>query len=38
MVVPWPTVLAIAIDPPHSSMLRFALARPRPEPAVLVEK
>ena len=27
-----------AIVPPHSSMLRFAFASPRPEPAVLVEK
>ena len=37
-VVPRPGALAIVIVPPHNSTLRFALARPRPEPAVFVEK
>ncbi len=36
--VPCPGALSIASVPPHRSMLRFALGRPSPDPAVLVEK
>ena len=37
-VVPAPGALASAIVPPSRSMFRCALASPRPDPAVLVEK
>ena len=37
-VVPAPRSLATPIDPPLSSMLRFAMVSPRPVPVALVEK